>query len=283
MSRWICSGSLESARWASSSSRTPVVGSSLTTSWSGSGGATPGVEAEARRALEHEPQLGLRDRQALAGADEERARPTSASCRSPGAAPRRSRWSSRPRRRRCRGSRRTGRARSAPGRPPGIARNTRVHRVLERRRSSPARGLHRRRGDDLHEVVDHDVAQRADRVVEVAAVLDAEALGHRDLHRGEVVAVPDRLEHRVREAQVEDLRRAPSSRGSGRCGTAATRRCSWWISVGQRAGGGQVVAERLLHDDARVLGQPCLREALDHRAEEERRDLEVEDRAASRP
>ncbi len=29
-------------------------------------------------------------------------------------------------------------------------------------------------GDHLHQVIDDDVAQRADRVVEVAAVLDAE-------------------------------------------------------------------------------------------------------------
>ena len=54
-------------------------------------------------------------------------------------------------------------------------------------------------------MVDDDVAQRADRVVEVAAILDAERLGHRDLHAGDVVAVPDRLEHRVGEAQVQQL------------------------------------------------------------------------------
>ena len=85
------------------------------------------------------------------------------------------------------------------------------------------RRLHRRRGDDLHQVVDDDVAQRADRVVEVAAVLDAEALGHRDLHRRDVVAVPHRLEHRVGEAQVEDLLDARSCPGSDRSGTAGTR------------------------------------------------------------
>src|SRR6476619_7265913 len=42
---------------------------------------------------------------------------------------------------------------------------------------------------------------------------------------------------------------------------------------------GAVVAERLLDDDASVLRQPRLRQALDDGAEEERRDLEVEDRA----
>ena len=68
--------------------------------------------------------------------------------------------------------------------------------------------LHRGRGDDLHHVVHDDVAKRADRIVEVAAVLDAEVLGHRDLDALDVVPVPDRLEHRVREPQVEDFLQA---------------------------------------------------------------------------
>ena len=55
-------------------------------------------------------------------------------------------------------------------------------RVLERVGVAARGRLHRGGGDDLHEVVDDDVAERADGVVEVAAVLDAEVLGHRDLH-----------------------------------------------------------------------------------------------------
>ena len=54
-------------------------------------------------------------------------------------------------------------------------------------------------------MIDDHVTQRADRVVEMPAVLDAEALGHRDLDRRDVIAVPYGLEHRVREPQVEDL------------------------------------------------------------------------------
>ena len=53
----------------------------------------------------------------------------------------------------------------------------------------------------------------------------------------------------------------------------------WWSSVGERAGGLAVVAERLLDDDPRVLRDAGLRQPLDDPAEEERRDLEVEDRA----
>ena len=63
-------------RRASTCSRTPVEGSSLITSWLGSGLRSNGDEAEAGRMLEHDPHLRLRGRQPLAAADEERdARP----------------------------------------------------------------------------------------------------------------------------------------------------------------------------------------------------------------
>ena len=54
-----------SARCASSTIRTPVEGSSLITSWFGSGSVERG-EAEPRRVLEDEPHLGLRHREPLA-------------------------------------------------------------------------------------------------------------------------------------------------------------------------------------------------------------------------
>ncbi len=47
---------------------------------------------------------------------------------------------------------------------------------------------------------------------------------------------------------------------------------------GELVGGGEIVPERLLDDDARGLRQAGLGEPLDDPAEEERRDLEVEDR-----
>ena len=141
------------------------------------------------------------------------------------------------------------------------------------------RRLHRRRSDDLHEVVDHDVAQRADRVVEVPAVLDAEALGHRDLDARDVVAVPDRLEDRVREAQEEELRDAELPEVV--VDPVELALVEVLVHLGrERARRLEVVAERLLDDDARVLGEAHAREPLDDGAEQERRDLEVEDRAA---
>ncbi len=161
-------------------------------------------EAELRGMAEHGAQLGLRDREALAGADEPR---------HPAPAPVVDLQAQRGvglRRRVLRDAvdvavavvlaadvvRGVGRVDRAEERELG---------VLEAFRVGGRGRLHRRDGDDLHEVVDDHVAHRADRVVEVPAVLDAEALGHRDLHAGDVVAVPDRLDHRVGEAQVEEL------------------------------------------------------------------------------
>ena len=51
----------------------------------------------------------------------------------------------------------------------------------------------------------HHVAQRAGGIVEPAAMLDADGLRDRDLHVIDVIAVPQRLEDRIREAQDHDV------------------------------------------------------------------------------
>ena len=89
------------------------------------------------------------------------------------------------------------------GSPPasrGTRRASSRDRVVVARRR-----LHRNEREHLQEVVLHDVADRADRVVEAAPLLDAEVLGHGDLDRLDVLAVPERLEEGVREAQVHDV------------------------------------------------------------------------------
>ena len=141
-----------------------------------------------------------------------------------------------------------------------------------------ARGrLHRDEAQDLQEMVLHDVSHRTDRVVEVAAVCDLEVLSHRDLHGGDEVPVPDRLEDRVREAEVEDVLDGHLPEevvDAVELGLVDVR-----MQFGvQRASRGEVVAEGLLDDDPRFLGQACLRQAADDDAEQRRRDLEVEDR-----
>ena len=57
----------------------------------------------------------------------------------------------------------------------------------------------------LQQVVLHHVADRAGLVIELAAILHAEVLGHGDLDAAHMVAVPDRLEHRIGETRVEDV------------------------------------------------------------------------------
>jgi hypothetical protein len=131
--------------------------------------------------------------------------------------------------------------------------------------------------DHLHQVVDDDVAQRANRVVEVAAVFDAEVFRHRDLDRRQVVAAPDRLEHRVREPQMDDLVDAHLSEVV--VDPVELRFVDVRVQlVGKRTRRSEVVAERLLDDDPGVLRQSRLGQALDDPAEEERRNLEIEDR-----
>jgi hypothetical protein len=110
-------------------------------------------------------------------------------------------------------------------------------------------------------VVLQHVAGGAGLLVEGGAGADADVLGHGDLHGVDVVGVPDRLEQRVGEAQrqqvldrllaqvvvdPEDVLRAEDAVDQGV----------------ELLGRGEVVPERLLHDDpppAARLGRcrPC--------------------------
>ena len=53
-------------------------------------------------------------------------------------------------------------------------------------------------------VLNH-VADRAQLLVQLAAALDAERLRHRELHARDVVAIPQRLEEGIGEAEVEQV------------------------------------------------------------------------------
>jgi hypothetical protein len=50
----------------------------------------------------------------------------------------------------------------------------------------------------------HHIAQAAGRIVEGSSPLDAEPLGHRDLHARHVISVPDWLEKSIGKTEVED-------------------------------------------------------------------------------
>ncbi len=156
-----------------------------------------------------------------------------------------------------------------------------LHRLVPQRRPVEAeRGLHGGHAEELQEVVLHHVADHPGAVVETRPGPDPQVLGDGDLHVVDVVAVPDRLPARVRQAEDEHvlhrllpqemvdpvdllLLEDPPERAV------------------QRAGAREVLAERLLDHKAAptVLGpsQPGGREAHHDRLEERRRDRQVEE------
>ena len=111
----------------------------------------------------------------------------------------------------------------------------------------------------------------------MAPILNAEALSHRDLNRRHVVATPDRLKNRVAESQIEDL--AETHLPQKVVDPIELRLIDVLVDlVRQLPRRLQVMAERLLDHDTRVLGQAGIMQTLDHPPEQERRDLEVEHR-----
>ena len=140
--------------------------------------------------------------------------------------------------------------------------------VAHRLAADVRRRLHGHQAEQLQQVVLHHVAQRAGVVVVLAAAADADGLGDGDLDVVDPARVPQRLEEGVGEpgdeevldallAEVvvdpEDLRLVEDPADG----------------VVDRAGGGEVVADRLLEDDAGALVDDAdLVEALADRAEE---------------
>ena len=280
MSRVIGSGSTASPRCASSSEPDAGRRVELDHELVGLRAVALEAEPEPRRAAEDQAQLRLRDRHALAGADEERdARP----------APVLDLQLERGVRLRRRA---VGHARDlevAVVLAADVVRRVRrghraehaEQRVLQRRVAA-GRRLHRRRADHLHQVVDDDVADRADRVVEVAAVLDAEVLGHRDLHAGRRSCGSRPARASCSRTAGRGSRRGPSSRGSGRSGTAATRRCAGGSRRRARAPTSRSWPNGFSTTTRACSVRPAAASPSTTRAEQERRDLEVEDRLLAR-
>ena len=110
----------------------------------------------------------------------------------------------------------------------------------------------------------------------MSTVLDAKVLRHRDLHAVDVVAVPDWLQHPVREAQEDGLLEAHLPQEV--IDPVQLRLIHVLVKVlGQLVCGRAIVAEGLLDHNPSGFGQPGFGEALDDRREQERRDLEIED------
>ena len=126
-----------------------------------------------------------------------------------------------------------------------------------------------------------DVARGTDPVVVARTTPDADVLGHRDLHVVDVVGVPDRSEHLVREAQREDV--LDRLLGSGRCGTRRRAEHGRHDVAGSRAEGGR--ARRADHDAPprpRRCAEPRAGQLATHDGELARRDREVERVVAAR-
>ena len=140
-------------------------------------------------------------------------------------------------------------------------------------------------GEQLQQVVLQHVAGGAGGVVEAGPGADADVLGHGDLHRVDVLGVPQRLEQVVREAQRHDvldglLAQVVVDAEHVVAGEDVVDQ------VVERLGGRQVGAERLLHHHPppaaglAVVGHPGAGELLEHHRERGRRDGEVERRVA---
>ena len=147
---------------------------------------------------------------------------------------------------------------------------------VERRRL-----LHRDQRHQLEEVVLDHVAGGADAVVVAGPAADADVLGHRDLHVVDVVGVPDRLEHGVREPHRQDVLDRLLAEVVVDPEDRARREDAVQDAV-QRAGGlaGRARTASRRRPAARSprvgCGQAVLLELPDHVAEERRRDREVE-------
>ena len=155
-----------------------------------------------------------------------------------------------------------------------VARSTLTFSSRSASAPPPAGRLHGQHAHDLQQVVLHDVADGADGVVERAAPGDAEALGHRDLHAGDLVAVPDRLEQAVGEAEGQQvLDRLLAQEVVDPEDLALVEDPADGLVELARAG--QVATEGLLDDDAGAVGQAVLLQLGDHGGEQRRRDGEV--------
>ena len=95
----------------------------------------------------------------------------------------------------------------------------------------------------------HHVAKRAHRLIEAGPLAEAQRLGHVDLHVVDEVAVPDRLEQAVGEAEGEDvLRRFLAEEVIDAEDLLLAEDLVQFRIQSHRAL--QVRAKRLLHDDA---------------------------------
>ncbi len=134
--------------------------------------------------------------------------------------------------------------------------------------------LHRGERQHLEEVRHDHVAEGAGGLVEGRALLEAECLRYVDLHVVDVVAVPDRLEQAVGEAEGQDVLRGLLAQEVVDAEDLLLVEHLVQLGV-ERHGRGEIGAERLLHDDPAALDQIGVAEHVHDRQCCLRRDAEV--------
>ena len=134
--------------------------------------------------------------------------------------------------------------------------------------------FHGKQSDDLEKVVLDHVAQTAGGFVKRAAVGHAKGFGQGYLHAGHVVSVPDRFQEGVGKAEIEDIhdRLLAEEVVDAEDRVFREHRPRHAVKLLRR---GQVSAERLFDNNARILSQFRGTEPLDHRLEEHGRNGEV--------
>jgi hypothetical protein len=138
-------------------------------------------------------------------------------------------------------------------------------------------------------MVGHHVAQRTGRFVEIATLLHPDSLGNGDLDMIHAVAVPDRLEHPVGEAQRHDVLHGLLSEEVVDPVDLVLPEHVADMGI-QLAGGRKTVPKRLLDHDAAPISRPVFgialarqtdgAEAVDHRPKEAVGNREIENRIA---
>ena len=126
-------------------------------------------------------------------------------------------------------------------------------------------------------VLDH-VTQTAGGFVKCAALPNAEILGQGYLDAGHVVAIPDRLQERIGEAEIEDIHDRLLSEEVVDAEDRVFREHRV-RDVVELPRGGQIASERLFDNDARMLGQVRGAKPFDDGLEERGWNREVVRRA----
>ncbi len=146
--------------------------------------------------------------------------------------------------------------------------------VAQRLYGRARRRLHGNVAQDLHEVVLNHIAHRADPVVKGSAAQNAELLRHGDLHAFNVLAIPDRLEKEVGEAEKDHVLNGvlPEIVVDAEDIVFIEDAVNFGV---ERPRGFDIVTEGLLDDHTRSLSAAGALEPLAHFPKERRRDREV--------